>query len=572
MMIRRRTKGGGVKCRILGDAEVEFLLKKAGRIPAGEELILEDPNAHPEEFFARKAGMSPEDLARFLGEAYDLPCIGSLDASKIDPKAVTMISRELASRHSLIPLFVINGRLIAAISSPKTLSVLNHLSREIKMPIDPVLTTPEQIEHAIAQFYRVLDEIGIEATDLSKNLHESKSFYYLERPDAEKDGGIIRLVDLIIRQAIDDRVSDIHVDPDDQTLVIRFRVAGVLEEVKRFPIQLAAGFISRIKILASMDIAERRLPQDGRIGILYRDREIDLRVSTLPTVVGEKVVMRILDKTRSLIGLDQLGLLPEIKEIFSQLIASPYGIFLISGPTGSGKTTTLYTTLNAINTREKNFITFEDPVEYRLPGINQVQVLPKAGLTFASGLRASLRQDPDVILVGEIRDLETAETAIHAALTGHLVLSTVHTNDAPSTVARLVDMGIEPFLIATSLVGVNAQRLVRQICKGCRAAYPADALIRGRLGLPDSAPQVKVYRGAGCRDCGGSGYRGQIGLFELMPVEDTLRALIAENAPTAALRDQARELGMLNLWEDGMIKVVQGITTLEEVLRVSTVE
>ncbi|MGH9363325.1 MAG: GspE/PulE family protein, partial [Thermoanaerobaculia bacterium] len=384
--------------------------------------------------------------------------------------------------------------------------------------------------------------------------------YCLDRERTEDEGGAVRLVDLILRQAIDDGSSDVHLDPAEQGLVLRFRIAGLLRDLRSFPLRMSAGVISRIKILAGLDIAERRQPQDGRIAIAYRGREIDLRVSSLPTVSGEKIVLRILDKSKAITGPGELGFLAETEEVFRQLISSPYGIFLITGPTGSGKTTTLYSALNEINGRDMNIVTLEDPVEYRLHGINQTQVNPRAGLTFASGLRASLRQDPDVIMVGEIRDLETAETAVHAALTGHLVFSTLHTNDASSTVVRLVDMGIEPFLISTSLVGVAAQRLVRRLCPHCREGCVADAKLRRQLGITAVPGEAQVFRGRGCLECDGTGFRGQIGIYELMPIEDSLRALITENAPAAALRRQARTLGMITLREDGVIKVLQGIT------------
>ena len=562
--------------RIDRGAELQTLLLESGRLKKRDlKKIRKDvrSNAEMERELSSKAGLEPEEFARFLAEQYDLPYIGTLDASKIDPEAVTLIPQDVARKHSMIPLFEINGRLIVAVASPQTLQILCHLSRRVKRPIDPVLSTQEQIGLAIREFYRDMDEVdtlGIDENDSNEQSESDEIVYHLDDDENKQQDGVVRLVDLILRQAIQDGVSDIHIDPDDDFLFIRFRVAGVLQDVKRLPIQVASGVTSRIKILAGLDIAERRLPQDGRIGVAYNGQEVDLRVSTLPTVIGEKVVMRILDKMKSLVGLDKLGFLSEVREIFNQLINSPYGVFLITGPTGSGKTTTLYAALNAINTREKNFITFEDPVEYRIPGINQVNIIPKAGLTFASGLKASLRQDPDVLLVGEIRDTETAEIVFNAALTGHFVFSTFHTNDAPSTVARLYELSIEPFLIATSVVGINAQRLVRRICDSCITHNMADVSTRRQLGVPDAFSEVRLFSGTGCRQCGGSGYRSQVGIYELMPVMDEIRAMILDRASTDDLLLKAKEYGMLTLWEDGVIKALQGITTIEEVLRVTS--
>ena len=550
--------------------EIEMLLAEAGLLAstdtAGER---EEEGERTVEALASRAGMTPEQFAKFLADEYHLAHITQVDASKVDPKAVTLIPQTVARRHRLLPLFVINGRLIAAVASPLTLNVLSQISQEAKIPIDPVIATPEQIDDALVEIYSDLDQIGV-AGDGAET--ESNDILYdLNKSPEDGEGGVIRLVDLILRQGINEGVSDIHIDPEETLLAVRYRVAGILRDVKRLPNELAAGVISRVKILAGLDIAEHRLPQDGRIGVTYRHKEIDLRVSTLPTVIGEKVVMRILDKSKSLVGLDQLGFLPQTEEAFTQIISRPYGVFLITGPTGSGKTTTLYAGINRINTREKNFITFEDPVEYRLAGVNQVNVKPKAGLTFASGLRASLRQDPDVLLVGEIRDRETAEIVFNAALTGHFVFSTFHTNDAPSAIARLRDLEVEPFLIATALAGVSAQRLVRRICTGCRAAFPADAALCRQLGIPASFGDgdVKVFRGLGCRECGGTGYKGQVAIFELMPIDDNLRGLILERASTKVLLQKAREFGMLTIWEYGVITALQGTTTIEEVLRVT---
>jgi type IV pilus assembly protein PilB len=373
----------------------------------------------------------------------------------------------------------------------------------------------------------------------------------------------------MIQNAIKDRASDIHVEPDRRQVRIRYRVDGVLHQITTPPRYIHAPLTSRLKIMADMNIAERRLPQDGRIHVRFENKDYDLRVSTIPTVYGEKVVMRILDQSSVLIGLNKLGLFPETQAQLEELIVQPNGMLLSTGPTGSGKTTTQYSVLNKINSVEKNITTIEEPVEYQLPGINQVTVNRKAGLTFANAMRNFVRQDPDIIMVGEIRDLETAEIAIQASLTGHLVLSTLHTNDAPSAVTRLTDMGVEPFLISASVIGVLAQRLARTICQECKESYtpPADALVR--MGMPvDEAKQVTLHRGRGCDLCRHTGYKGRIGIFELMVMSEEIQDLVVKRAPLSEIREAALLNGMKTLKQDGFQKVLEGMTTLEELMRV----
>jgi type II secretory ATPase GspE/PulE/Tfp pilus assembly ATPase PilB-like protein len=374
-------------------------------------------------------------------------------------------------------------------------------------------------------------------------------------------------------QAVRQGASDIHVEPMENHLRIRYRIDGTLYNVMTAPKHVQAATTSRIKIMGNMNIAERRLPQDGRIELRVDNREIDLRVSSIPTTYGEKVVMRILDKRAALVGIDRLGLIGTDQHRFESLVTKPYGIILITGPTGSGKTTSLYAILNRLNKTDVNIITIEDPVEYQLGGIAQVQINPKAGLTFANGLRSFLRQDPDIIMVGEVRDEETARIAIHAALTGHLVLSTLHTNDAPGAVTRLVDMGIEPFLVSSSVIGVVAQRLVRVLCPKCREPYtpPPEVVARYGLAAPD-APPLTVYRAKGCEVCNNIGYKGRIGLFEIMLMDDDLRALVVKNAAADQIKRAGIAAGMRTLQQDGAVKVVNGTTSLEEMLRVVFVE
>jgi type IV pilus assembly protein PilB len=385
----------------------------------------------------------------------------------------------------------------------------------------------------------------------------------------EDEAPIIRVVNVIIQQAIKDRASDIHVEPDRRGVRIRYRVDGVLHEVMRVPKYVHAPLISRIKIMGDMNIAERRLPQDGRIHVRHEGKEYDLRVSTLPTVFGEKCVMRILDQSSVLIGLNKLGMMPETQAELESVIVQPNGMILSTGPTGSGKTTTQYAILNKINSVEKNIITIEDPVEYQLPGLSQVHVNRKAGLTFASAMRSFLRQDPDIIMVGEIRDLETAETAVQASLTGHLVLSTLHTNDAPSAITRMMDMGVEPFLIASSVVAVLAQRLGRRICPNCKEPYkpPAEALQRVGFNVEDME-NVVFYRGRGCEQCRHTGYRGRSGIFELMMITEEIQDLCVKRAPLSEIRNAGLAYGMKTLKTDGFQKVLEGHTTVEEVMRV----
>jgi type IV pilus assembly protein PilB len=384
-----------------------------------------------------------------------------------------------------------------------------------------------------------------------------------------EEAPIIRLVNVMIQNAIKDRSSDIHVEPDRRYVRIRYRIDGVLHQITTPPRYIHAPLVSRLKIMADMNIAERRLPQDGRIHVRYENKDYDLRVSTIPTVYGEKVVMRILDQSSVLIGLNKLGLFPETQAQLEELIVQPNGMLLSTGPTGSGKTTTQYSVLNKINSVEKNITTIEEPVEYQLPGINQVTVNRKAGLTFANAMRNFVRQDPDIIMVGEIRDLETAEIAIQASLTGHLVLSTLHTNDAPAAVTRLTDMGVEPFLISASVIGVLAQRLTRNICTECKESYtpPADALVR--MGMsPDESHDIVLYRGRGCEVCRHTGYKGRTGIFELMTLNEEIQDLIVKRAPLSEIREAALLNGMKTLKQDGFQKVLEGMTTLEELMRV----
>lgn len=511
---------------------------------------------------------------------------------KINEDAVKMVKKELAQRYNLIAVQKLGQRLFVAMKDPTNVIALDDIKLVTGMQVVAALATASDIEEAITRYYpddaeapaeqqqvagplmsgnNPLDEAqrGIkELAGLGDNADLVESAASVT--DEAQSGPIIRVVNAIIQQAIKDGASDIHVEPGSRHTRVRYRIDGVLHEIMQLPKYIQPPLLSRIKIMAEMNIAERRIPQDGRIGITYAGKDYDLRVSVLPTVFGEKAVMRILDKSSVMIGLNKLGFYPEVLARLETLIVQPNGMLLSTGPTGSGKTTTQYSILNKINSVEKNIITVEDPVEYQLAGISQVAVNRKAGLTFASALRSFLRQDPDIIMVGEIRDLETAETAIEASLTGHLVLSTLHTNDASQAVTRLVDMGVEPFLISASLVGVLAQRLARKVCSNCKAPYTPPPEAVARLGIkPDpDAPPITFYRGRGCDNCRHTGYKGRTGIHELMVVNDEINDLVVRRAPVSEVREAARAGGMKLLREDGMMKVVEGITTVEEVLRV----
>ncbi|MDR5695469.1 MAG: type II secretion system ATPase GspE [Armatimonadota bacterium] len=518
--------------------------------------------------------ITERQLAKALGIQWGLPYV-DLSAVDIDPETVKLIPHSLAQRHKVIAIARMNNRLRLAIADPLNVIALDDVRLVTGLEVDPVVAAPEDIQQAIARFYGLgvdMEEVVRQVAIQEVNGEERTEEITVERlRTMVEEAPLVRLVNLIISQAILDGASDIHIEPHRQGIQVRYRIDGVLHDVMAPPKQLQAAIISRIKIMASMDIAERRVPQDGHIHLVVEGREYDLRVSTLPTVYGEKVVLRILDQASMRLNLSRLGMTVDTLTKWEALISKPYGMILVCGPTGSGKTTTLYATLNKLNIPEKNIVTVEDPVEYQLPRINQVQVNPRAGITFANGLRSILRQDPDIIMVGEIRDRETAEIAIQASLTGHLVLSTIHTNDAPGATTRLIDMGIEPFLITSSLIGVLAQRLVRTICESCKESYapPPEALRRLDL---EGTKEILLYRGKGCDRCRGTGYKGRTGIFELMVMDEEIAELVLRNRSLAEIRQKAISRGMRTLREDGIRKLLEGTTTVEELLRVVFVD
>ncbi len=515
---------------------------------------------------------TPADIAKALSVQFGRKVV---DPRQIDipEDALAAVPKAMAREHHLIPIAREDGRLTVAVADPLDLYALDHLRFATNCEVDYVIAASDAIEEAIAQKYEVgeetVDNMLQEFTESEIQFEDTESVVE-EFSDDPNDAPVIRLVTLIITEALRSRASDIHIEPMLNRLRIRYRVDGVCFEVENPPKSLQGAIISRVKIMANMDVAERRRPQDGRIRMKLLGRDIDLRVSALPATHGPSVVLRILDKESVLLGVQDLGFGDDDYRRFKSIIKRPNGIFLVTGPTGSGKTTTLYAALNELNTPDRKIITAEDPVEYSIAGINQAEVREQIGMTFARILRAMLRQAPNVILVGEIRDLETAEIAIQAALTGHLVFSTLHTNDAPSAITRLIDIGVQPFLVSSSIQAVMAQRLVRRICQNCKEPYEPEPFELQAAGLaPEDVRDITFYRGAGCPECNQTGYKGRIGIFELMEMDSELREMAFHKAPTNRIRDQAVASGMRTLKQDGIRKVLQGITTIEEVLRIT---
>jgi type IV pilus assembly protein PilB len=494
-----------------------------------------------------------------------------LSEAQLDPSAIALVSESVARKHTCIPVGFEGDRLVIAMADPANILAMDDIRAMTKRDVKSVVATKVEVLAAITRQYRLDRAAGTLVEEAAaEQQHEQQDLDSALASAGAEDAPIIKLVNMLITQAINDRASDIHVEPEERSVRVRYRIDGVLHEVMSPPKSVQSGLTSRLKIMADINIAERRIPQDGRIGLVVQGKAIDIRVATLPTVHGEKIVMRILDKSSVLLELQDLGFLPQNFHRFQQSFTKPYGEILVTGPTGSGKSTTLYATLNILNKPEVNVITVEDPVEYRLPGINQVQTHAKAGLTFASALRSILRSDPDIVLIGEIRDRETAKISTEAALTGHLVLSSLHTNDAPSALTRLVEMGIEPYLVASALDCVLAQRLARKLCARCKQAYsPTEEELgtAGLLGAPDGE-RPTLYRAVGCSACGNTGYKGRMAVHEVMTVTEEIERLVVESASSEEMKKVAREQGMLTLREDGLEKVRAGQTSIEEILRV----
>jgi len=533
-------------------------------------LQLADARREPLEKILVEMRVAPKDevmwaRAEELGKIYV-----DLTNRKIDPETATLIPEPAARRHHVICIGKVDNKITLAMADPTDILALDDVRIRTGLVPEPVLSFYDDIERAVEAAYsgdnkwqEIVGETG-EQMDVVKEQEELPD-------EVNVDAPIVRLADLIVTQAIAQKASDIHIEPFEKQLIVRYRIDGLLREVMTPPKALQLALSSRFKIMANLNIAEKRVPQDGRIQVTIKRDRYDLRVSVLPTLWGESIVMRILDRKSVMVELDQLGFHPDLLEKWKKLIVMPNGVILVTGPTGSGKSTTLYATLNAINDPDTKIVTIEDPVEYNILGINQVQVHPKVGLTFAAGLRAFLRQDPDVMMVGEIRDHETALIAVQSALTGHLVLSTLHTNDSVSAVTRLIDMGVEPFLLASSVQGVMAQRLVRTVCKGCRRGVKAVKAIHAKFEeyeIPVSS--LQLARGEGCEQCAGSGYKGRAGIHELIVLTDEFRRMLLDRVSTGELKRLALEQGLRTLYHDGLMKVAHGVTTLEEVLRVAT--
>ncbi len=564
-----------------------------------------------------KLGLVSDDMiTAVLSRQYGVPSV-NLELFDIDDSVIRLIPHEVAQKYSVLPLSRVGATLTLAMVDPTNVFAMDDIKFMTGLNIEPVVVSEASVQEAIAKYYDHSREIELagmvsdvsyesmfssgngngngnghhsaithddlvslgqfefdadSAADNLEVIEDNEEIDLSTLSRMSEDAPVVRLVNVLMVDALRRGASDIHIEPYEKDFRIRFRIDGVLYDIMHPPLKLRDALISRLKIMSKLDISEKRLPQDGRIKIKVkvdsRSRELDFRVSTLPTLFGEKVVLRLLDKENLMLDMTKLGFEPESLVKFQRNISRPYGMVLVTGPTGSGKTNTLYSALQSLNTTETNIMTAEDPVEFNLPGVNQVQMKEQIGLNFAAALRSFLRQDPNIVLVGEIRDFETAEIAIKAALTGHLVLSTLHTNDAPSTISRLMNMGIEPFLVATSVNLIQAQRLIRRVCKDCKTEHPTPAEALIEIGFKaDEARTLKTYKGRGCQTCNGTGYKGRVGLYEVMEVTDEIRELILIGASSLELRKRAIDDGMITLRESGLHKIRNGITTIEEVVR-----
>jgi type IV pilus assembly protein PilB len=522
--------------------------------------------------------LGEDELLDFLSRKYGIPVI-NLSRVEVTEEIIKLVKKEIVQKYQVFPVRKVGNTLTLALSDPTVVLAIDDVQLATGLHVIPVLASDAAIKEAIDKAYTDsaarLDEIlqkeqqvGADSLELLDRSASKVDISELGEEAGEQP--VIRFVNLILADAIRKRASDIHLEPYEKVFRVRYRIDGVLHDVMAPPKQMEAAILSRVKIMANMDIAERRLPQDGRISVKFSSKEVDLRVSSLPTIFGEKIVMRILDKTGVVLDLQKLGFEEDDLERFRKVILTPYGMVLVTGPTGSGKSTTLYAAVSTINSPEINILTAEDPVEYNLPGVNQVHVREDIGMTFQAALRAFLRQDPDVILVGEMRDTETAQIAIRAALTGHLVFSTLHTNDAPSTVTRLLDMGIVPFLVSSSLLLVVAQRLCRRICLECREQIDLPLSVLLDVGFkPEEAESVKVFKGVGCSACANTGYRGRMAIHEILYVNPELQDAIVKQRPANELKEIATKHGMRSLRQGGLRKVAMGMTTLDEIIRVT---
>src|SRR5213593_3682153 len=565
-MAQQQVKLGQPVNRRLGDLLVADGLLTADQL----KKALAEQKGSPEKLgsvLIRLNFVNEDQLIGFLSRQYGVPSI-TLAQLDIDSDVLKLVPAPIARKYEVVPVRKMGNSLALAMADPTNVFALDDISFMTNLQVLPLVASQTAIRKAIDRNYESKAEaISTVLSDMQTDLANVDVFELKESAD---EAPVVKLVNMVLVDAIQKGASDIHFESYEKIFRIRFRIDGVLHEMLAPPKRLEAAILSRLKIMSNLDIAERRLPQDGRIKLRYNTREIDFRVSTLPTIFGEKAVLRILDKEALKLDMTQLGFDEWSLEKFSAAIHQPYGMVLITGPTGSGKTTTLYSGIHTINSPDVNIMTAEDPVEYNLKGVNQVQINEGIGRTFSAALRSFLRQDPDVILVGETRDLETAQISIRAALTGHLVFSTLHTNDCPSTIARLLDMGIPPFLVASSLLLLLAQRLGRKVCRACREPYDADEESLVPYGhVPSGKGKVQFYKGKGCATCNFTGMKGRVAIYEVMPISEELRDAILKNAPTAELRTIAQSQGMRSLRQAGLLKVIEGTTTVEEVLRVT---
>ena len=564
----------------LGDA-----LLKAGKV--SQEQLKEGLSLQKEKggrigsALVKLGALTEKELVEFLSQHFGVPAI-DLSRVEIDEGVIKIIPADVARKYTILPVAKVGAKITLAMIDPTNVFAMDDIKFMTGYNVDPVVSSETALRTSIDRYYgsthaielkKVMEDLTEPATDSSLEVLEEEQDIDLDTLEKEsEEAPVVRLVNIILTDAIKRGASDIHIEPYEKDYRVRYRIDGVLYEMMHPPLRLREAITSRVKILSKLDIAEKRLPQDGRIKIKTkiqeRIKDLDYRVSVLPTIFGEKIVLRLLDKDNLMLDMTRLGFEADSLRRFEQAILKPYGMVLVTGPTGSGKTNTLYSALQRINTPEVNIITAEDPVEFNLPGINQVQMKEQIGLNFAAALRSFLRQDPNIILVGEIRDFETAEVGIKAAMTGHLVLSTLHTNDAPSSINRLMNMGIEPFLVATSVHMIVAQRLVRRICSSCKEPIEAPAGALANLGFTErEAKTVKLFKGKGCERCSSTGYKGRVGLYEVMEVGDEVRELILSGASAVELRNKAIETGMVSLRGSGLQKIRDGVTTIEEVVR-----
>jgi type IV pilus assembly protein PilB len=545
-----------IKSGLLSESQVKEAIDEGRR--TGEPLIRS---------ILRQGMVDENSMISFLEKEMEIPRV-DLSSYLVDQKTVNLVPISIAKKYHLIPLFKVGDVLTIAMVDPFDVLALDEVRTRTKSDVEPMVASAKDVDQAIAQYYGVAGSVEDILKDIGP-VPQDQTPVAVETPAEEAP--IIKLVNTLVMRALMEGASDVHIEPTEKNIRIRYRVDGLMHDVSNTPLHLLSSIVTRIKVMSKMDISESRLPQDGRFELKVENKVVDVRVSTFPSIYGEAIVMRLLDKTNAIFSLGELGFNETNLQKFEETVKRPYGIILVTGPTGSGKTTTLYATLNHILSPEKNIMTIEDPVEYELAGVRQAQVNSKAGLEFANALRSMLRQDPDIILVGEIRDLETARVAIQAALTGHLVFSTLHTNDAAGTLTRLVEMGIEPFLASSAVAAVIAQRLIRTICPRCKAAYTPSPELLKKIGL-DPQKKYEFFQGKGCKTCRSTGYKGRMGIFELLTVDNKVQELVLRNATASEVKQLAIQQGMRTLRDDGLQKVLEGKTTIDEVIRVTQLD